>query len=110
MWSQQSSGTTSTLYDVTFISGDTGFAVGTNGLILATATGGVVGVREDHRRSGLPDQTVLEQNYPNPFNPSTAIRFSLARSGFSSIKVFNIVGQEIVTLLNKKMSAGIYEG
>lgn len=51
----------------------------------------------------------LEQNYPNPFNPSTTIRFSLASAAFASLRVFNITGQEIATLLNKEMSPGIHE-
>lgn len=51
----------------------------------------------------------LEQNFPNPFNPSTTIRFSLAIASFASLRVFDITGQEIATLLNKEMSPGIYE-
>ena len=51
----------------------------------------------------------LEQNYPNPFNPNTTIPFSLVSAAFVSMRVFNITGQEIVSLLNKEMSPGIYK-
>ncbi len=50
----------------------------------------------------------LEQNYPNPFNPTTNIEFSLANDGFVTVKIFNLLGQEVATLLNnEEYSAGI---
>lgn len=51
----------------------------------------------------------LEQNYPNPFNPSTKIGFRLHVSGFTSLKVYDIVGREVAMLVNKEMLAGRYE-
>ena len=48
----------------------------------------------------------LLQNYPNPFNPSTSIKFSIAEEGKVSIAVFNILGEKIVELLNKELTAG----
>jgi hypothetical protein len=48
----------------------------------------------------------LHQNYPNPFNPSTTIRFSLPSSGFVSLTVFDVLGQEIRTLLNEMQALG----
>ncbi|HEX9655748.1 MAG TPA: YCF48-related protein, partial [Bacteroidota bacterium] len=109
MWSEQSSGTTSTLSDVAFISSDTGFAVGNNGLILATTTGGVVAVSEDSRRAGIPKQTVLEQNYPNPFNPTTRIKYQIPNSNHVTLKVFDILGREVGTLVNETRIAGEHE-
>ncbi|HXG01688.1 MAG TPA: YCF48-related protein [Bacteroidota bacterium] len=51
----------------------------------------------------------LEQNYPNPFNPSTTIRFEVTGSGFLSLKVYNLLGQEVATLVNEQMRPGSYE-
>ncbi len=56
----------------------------------------------------VPDQYRLEQNYPNPFNPSTKINFSIPEESFVTLKIFNIQGEEITTLINKDISAGSY--
>jgi carboxyl-terminal processing protease len=58
-------------------------------------------------QSHLPN-TYLFQNYPNPFNPATRISYSLAKSGFVRLKIYNILGQEIQTLVNKFQKAGNY--
>jgi hypothetical protein len=50
----------------------------------------------------------LEQNYPNPFNPVTTIRYSLAKSGFVKLFVYDILGRKIAVLINKQQEAGIY--
>ncbi len=57
----------------------------------------------------IPKSFLLEQNYPNPFNPSTKIKFNISKSGFTTLKVFNLLGNEISTLLNKDIPAGNYE-
>lgn len=54
----------------------------------------------------VPDVYLLEQNYPNPFNPSTQITFNLAAESRVILKVFNVLGQEVATLLNETMAAG----
>ena len=54
----------------------------------------------------IPKVFSLEQNYPNPFNPSTQINFSLAADSKVTLKVFNILGQEVQTLLNSNITAG----
>ena len=56
-----------------------------------------------------PSVFALEQNYPNPFNPSTTINFSLAVDSKVSLKIFNVLGQEVASLLNGQMSAGSQE-
>jgi hypothetical protein len=68
--------------------------------------GPTVGVAD----KGLPALTYkLSQNYPNPFNPSTKITFSIPEEGLVSLKVFNILGEEVATLLNQEMKTGVYE-
>ena len=52
---------------------------------------------------------ILKQNYPNPFNPSTTIRYEIPEQSFVTIKVYDVLGNEIVTLLNEEKSAGSYE-
>ena len=51
----------------------------------------------------------LEQNYPNPFNPSTTISYSIPASSFVTLKVFDILGNEIKSLVNEEMFVGIYK-
>ena len=58
--------------------------------------------------NNLPTQFSLWQNYPNPFNPTTAIRFEIPQSGFVSMKVFDVLGREVATLVNEEKSPGSY--
>jgi hypothetical protein len=51
----------------------------------------------------------LDQNYPNPFNPTTKIHYSIPRSEFVSLKVFDLLGKEVITLVNQNQDAGNYE-
>ena len=56
----------------------------------------------------VPDVFTLEQNYPNPFNPSTKINFSLAVDSKVSLKVFDVLGQEVATLINSDLVSGAH--
>lgn len=51
----------------------------------------------------------LKQNYPNPFNPSTTINFTIPKSGFVKLAVFDLLGKEVISLVNETKSAGNYE-
>jgi plastocyanin len=54
----------------------------------------------------IPNNFILKQNYPNPFNPSTKISFSIREAGFVSLKIFNILGKEVTTLINENLPLG----
>jgi hypothetical protein len=58
--------------------------------------------------AGVPQTFALEQNYPNPFNPSTAISYQLPVAGNVSLKVFDMLGKEVATLVNARQEAGAY--
>jgi aminopeptidase N len=57
----------------------------------------------------IPAEFSLEQNYPNPFNPSTRIKYTLPSKEFVVLKIFNILGKEIASLVNTEQTAGTYE-
>jgi predicted GH43/DUF377 family glycosyl hydrolase len=88
---------------------------GTDGTIFQTgyATSGLV-VSVEKEDEVLLERFVLHQNYPNPFNPSTKIKFTIPSVGTQRamsvlLKVYDVIGNEIVTLVNEELSAGEYE-
>lgn len=113
-WLLQSTGTTFALYSMSFASAQTGWAVGANGRILKTTNGGITYVHPISNE--IPNNFSLSQNYPNPFNPVTRIRFQIpllrgvdAEGGRGvSLKVYDIQGKEVQTLLNQQLQPGTY--
>jgi DNA-binding beta-propeller fold protein YncE len=63
----------------------------------------------EYEKSSTPGGFQLEQNYPNPFNPSTTISYSIPKKDFVSLKVYDVLGNEIATLIEEEKPAGKYE-
>jgi hypothetical protein len=57
----------------------------------------------------LPSDFLLEQNFPNPFNPSTTIKYKLPKSNHVSLRIYNLKGQEIATLVEEYQTKGEYQ-
>lgn len=75
-------------------------------LVIGGRTDSTISIIQD----GNPQLTYrLEQNYPNPFNPSTVIRFQISTREFVTLKVYDILGREVATLINAEIPAGNYE-
>lgn len=74
----------------------------TGKFIVGTPTSNKDGVVE------LPKSFVVEQNYPNPFNPTTNIRFGIPEAGFVTVKIYNMLGQEIKTLISDNLKEGYH--
>jgi len=81
--------------------------LGVEGMCYATSGGGGTGI-EDFNGGKIPTSFALAQNYPNPFNPTTRISYMLPSSEFVSLKVYDIIGREIQTLVSEVQTAGTY--
>lgn len=103
-WDPQKTGTVNTLYGVSKI-GSRWLVVGENGTVLRSSFG-EVGVRD---KNELPTAFSLQQNYPNPFNPGTKIIYSIPQASFVTLKIYDILGNEVATLVNEEKSLGNYE-
>jgi len=85
------------------------FLIDGPGIVMNNFFGTQLPVSVEKLEDLLPAQYELEQNYPNPFNPSTTIRFTVPEAGLVTLKVYNLLGQEVITLLNEEQTSGVYE-
>ncbi len=93
--------------DIQFTDSLHGWAVGYNGVILKYLNQkSAISSSEDVYH---PESFSLEQNYPNPFNPRTIIRYSLYGNRFITLNIFDVLGNEVSTLVNKEQKSGSYE-
>jgi hypothetical protein len=77
---------------------------------LARASGSIDNpLTEVRKEEGLPTSFELSQNYPNPFNPATSISFSIPKSAFVTLKIYNAIGQEVANLINEIKDPGNYK-
>ena len=93
---------------ISIVNDNVGYAVGDNGRVYKTTNGGVTFIKGDPSES-QPGEFHLFQNYPNPFNPASKINFQIPELSFVTLKIYDVVGNEIATLINKEMQAGNHE-
>ncbi len=72
-------------------------------------SGGLVTGVVEKISNQVPASFQLDQNYPNPFNPTTTISFALQTNGRATLKIYNLLGQQVATLLDEVKSAGVYK-
>lgn len=77
------------------------------GAIWSNDVPGVTGVTEE--AMDKPEKFLLYQNYPNPFNPSTSIEYQIHEPSFVTLKVYDVLGKEIITLVNQEKQIGSYD-
>jgi len=101
-WQELETPDSSVIYDLQFTDSITGYAAGENGVILKYSL-------PPDTTNTSPENFELFQNFPNPFNTTTRIRFNIPELALVTLKVFDILGNEVVTILKEEKTANTYE-
>jgi photosystem II stability/assembly factor-like uncharacterized protein len=88
---------------------DFGLVVGEGGLSVAFARDSTAFITSTDEEQKVVTEYSLSQNYPNPFNPTTTIKYELPFASYITLKVFDLLGNEIATLVNEEKTTGVYE-
>ena len=96
-------------WKISFVNSLTGWIFGGSNIILKTTNGGITLIGDEKNVPEVPLIISLSQNYPNPFNPTTKITYAVPYSVMVELKIYNVLGQEIKTIVNEEKQAGIYE-
>ena len=93
-----------------FFDADTGLVFGEYGAIFKTYDGGGNIISNiSGLQNNISSDYLLYQNFPNPFNPNTTIRYDVKTKGDVEMKIFDLLGREVVTLVNENQTPGTYE-
>jgi photosystem II stability/assembly factor-like uncharacterized protein len=103
-WTLQDTPSQYDVFSIYFVDANNGWLTGDYGFIGHTTNGGETSVEETN--NSISTGYSLSQNYPNPFNPSTNISFSLLSKSSVSLKIFDLLGREVATVISDNLSAG----